>query len=231
VAIALGWWAAMRTIDRATVVAARLDRSLVEVDARLARVEPRLARVRAEFTETRGEAESLPDKNPDVPEVRAAIDKLVARMLPTIERATELADTLRAVAVGLRATVDIAAELGAEIEEPSRARAVADAIDRAADMLDIPQERITAVRSAAALKLKRELVELTITAAAGSERLAEGLANARQVVAAAREQIALGRLQVVVWVRVAAVVHTLVWVWIGLGQLALIAWGRRRLAG
>src|SRR6478736_1037772 len=78
VAIGLGWWGTARTVDRATVVAARLDRGLAEADARLARIEPRLARARAEFAETRGEAESLADKNPDLPEVRAAIDKLVA---------------------------------------------------------------------------------------------------------------------------------------------------------
>jgi hypothetical protein len=60
--------------------------------------------------------------------------------------------------------------------------------------------------------------------------LAEGLADARQEVAAARERIDVARAQVIVWVRIAAVVHTLVWLWIGLGQLALIAWGRRRLA-
>jgi chromosome segregation ATPase len=230
VAIALGWWGMARTVNCATVVAARLDDGLAEADARLARIEPRLALVRAEFNETRGEAESLAEKNPDLPEVRAAIDKLVARLLPTVERTAELADSLRAVAAGLRAAVDIAVELGADINEPSRARAAADAIDRAAEMLDIPQERITAVRSAAALRLKRELVELTLTAVAGSERLAEGITDARQELTAARERIDVARAQVIVWVRGAAVVHTLVWIWIGLGQLALIAWGRRRLA-
>jgi hypothetical protein len=67
-------------------------------------------------------------------------------------------------------------------------------------------------------------------AAAGSERLAEGLADARREVAGARERVGEWRARVVFWVRVAAVAHTLVWLWIGLGQLCLIGWGRRRFA-
>jgi hypothetical protein len=67
-------------------------------------------------------------------------------------------------------------------------------------------------------------------AAAGSERLADGLAGARREVASARAGVAEGRDRVVFWVRVAAVAHTLVWLWAGLGQLCLIGWGRRRIA-
>ena len=67
-------------------------------------------------------------------------------------------------------------------------------------------------------------------AVAGSEQLAEGLADARREVAVARERVGDRRTTVVFWVRVAAVAHTLVWLWIGLGQLCLIGWGRRRFS-
>jgi methyl-accepting chemotaxis protein len=229
-AIGLGWWAAARSADRAALVAARLDHGLSEADARLGRVEGRLAVVRADLAEARGEAEKLAAENPELPQVRSAIERLLDRLVPTIDRAAALADSLRAVATGLRAAEDVVTQLGGEIEQPGRARAAADAIDRAAEVLNVPRERIDAVKSAAAVQLTGELVELAREAAAGSERLAEGLADARREVAGARERVGEWRARVVFWVRVAAVAHSLAWLWIGLGQLCLIGWGRRRFA-
>jgi chromosome segregation ATPase len=227
-AIGLGWWAAVRTTDRATRVAERLDHGLSETDARLERVEARLAAVRADLAETRGEAEKLAAENPELPRVRAAIERLLDRLLPTIDRAAALADSLRTVAAGLRAAEDVVTQLGGEVEQPGRARAAADAIDRAAEVLNVPQAKIDALKSAAAVRLVRELVELAREAAAGSERLAAGLADARREVAAASERVGERRDRFVFWVRVATVAHTLAWLWIGLGQLCLIGWGRRR---
>jgi hypothetical protein len=229
-AIGLGWWAAVRTADRATIIADRLDYGLSEADARLERIEARLAAVRGELKGMQGEAEKLPAENSDFLRGKAAIDKLVDRLLPTVERAAELAESLRTVAAGLRAVVDVVSELGVEIAQPSRALATADAIDRAAEMLNVPQSRVDTLKAAAALRVRRELLELSLLAAAGSERLAEGLADARREVTVARECVGLYRDQFRLWLRVTTVGHTLGWVWIGFGQLCLIGWGRRRFA-
>ncbi|MBP3957004.1 hypothetical protein J8F10_17175 [Gemmata sp. G18] len=222
-----GWWAAVRTTDRTTRAASRLNHGLSEADARLERVEARLTAVRAGLADARGEAEKLAAENPELPRVRAAIERLLDRLLPTIDRAAALADSLRAVAVGLRAAEDVVVQLGGEFEHPSRARTAADTIDRAGEVLNIPQARIDAVKSAAAVRLTRELIELVREAVAGSERLAEGLADARREITGAQERIERRRVQIVFWVHVAAVAHTLVWVWIGLGQVCLVGWGRR----
>ena len=163
--------------------------------------------------------------------MRAAIERLLDRLLPAIDRAATLADSLRTVAAGLRAAEDVVGQLGVEVEQPSGARAAADMIDRAAADLSVPQSKIDAVKSAAAVRLTRELVELARGVAAGSELLAEGLAGARREAAATRERVRDGHGRIVFWVRVAAVAHTLVWLWVGLGQLALVGWGRRRLGG
>jgi hypothetical protein len=229
-AIGLGWWAAARTTDRAARIAARLDRGLFEADARLERVEERLVAVRANLAETRGEAEKLAAENPDLPRVRFAMEQLLDRLLPTIDRAAALADSLRAVAAGLRAAEEVVAQLGGEIEQPSRPRAAADAIDRAAEVLNVPRARVDALKSATAVRLTRELVELAREAVAGSERLAEGLSDARREITAARGRTAERQDNFVFWVYVTAVANTLVWLWIGLGQLCLIGWGRRRFA-
>ena len=229
-AIGLGWWAAVNTADRVNNVSARLDDGLAEADARLGRVEERLAAVRADLAERRREAEGLAAENPELPRVRSAIERLLDRLLPAIDRTAALADSLRTVAAGLRAVDDVVTQLGGEVEQPGRARAGADAIDRAAEVLNVPRARVDAAKSAAAVQLTRELVELARQAAAGSERLAEGLADARREVATARGRTAEWRDELVFWLYVAAAAHTLVWLWVGLGQLSLIGWGRRRFA-
>jgi hypothetical protein len=230
-AVGLGWWVAVRVADRTNRVADRLGHGLSEADARLVRVEERLAAVRTDLAEARAEAEKLAAENPELPRVRTAIERLLDRLLPAIDRAAALADSLRAVAAGLRAAEDVVTQLGGEVDRVGRARAAADAIDRAADVLNVPQARIDAVKSATAVRLTRELVELARQAAAGSEWLAEGLANVRREVTAARQRVDGWRDKLVFWVYVAAAANTLVWLWIGAGQLCLIGWGRRRFAG
>jgi phage shock protein A len=229
-AIGLGAWAAARVNGRVDRAAGTLDRGLSEADERLERVEQRLAAIRGELAEARPEPESLAAENPELPRVRAAIERLLDRLIPAIDRAAALADSLRAVAAGLRAAEDVATQLGATIQQPSRARAAADAIDRAAGVLNVPRSRIDVVKSAAAVRLTRELIELAREAAAGSELLSQALADARREVASARGRVVEWRGQVVFWVRVAAVAHTLAWLWVGLGQAALVGWGRRRFA-
>jgi hypothetical protein len=229
-AAGLGWWAAAKTADRVTRAAARVGQGLSEADARLDRVEERLAAVRADLDEARGAAEKLAAENPELPRVRSAVEQLLDRLVPAIDRAAALADSLRTVAAGLRAVADVVAELGGSTEPPGRARDAADAIDRAAEALNVPRAKIEAVKSAQAVRLTRGLVTLAGEAAAGSERLADGLAAARREITAARGQVIDWRDRVVFWVTVAAAANTLVWSWVGLGQLCLVGWGRRRIA-
>ncbi len=230
-AVGLGGWTAVRTADRVTRVAARLDKGFSEVDAGLERVQGRLATVRADLAETLAGAEKLAAENPELPRVRSAIERLLDRLVPTIGRATALADSLRTVAALLRAAEEVVTELGGDIEQPSRSRSAADAIDRAAEVLDVQHSRVDAVKSAAAVRLTRELVELARDAAAGSSRLSDGVSDARRAVAVARERVGVWRTRVVFWVRVAASANTLMWLWIMLGQLCLLGWGRRRFVG
>jgi hypothetical protein len=229
-AIGFGWWIAAKTADRITRVAARLDQGLSEADAGLGRVEERLDAVRAGLVEVRGEAEKIAAEDPELPRVRAAAERLLDRLVPTLDRAAALADSLRSVAAGLRAAADIVTQLGGDTGPPSPARDAADAIDRAADVLNIPRAKIEAVKSAGAVRMIRGLVALAREAVAGSERLADGLAAARREVAIARGRTAEWRDEVVFWVYVAAAANTLAWLWVGLGQLTLIGWGRRRIA-
>jgi septal ring factor EnvC (AmiA/AmiB activator) len=230
-AVVLGWWAATKSIDRIHHAAARLDRGLSEVDARLARVESRLNAVRSDLNEVRGSVATIAAENPELPRIRAEIERLVGRLDSALDRADGIADTLGAGAAGLRTAADIVDQLDGDPEATVRVRSAADKVDRAAESLNGLRARIEAAKSVRAAQLTRELAALAREAIASSERLAEGLAAARQELVVVRERTAEWRDQVVSWIYFAAIANALVWIWGGLGQVCLIGWGRRRCCG
>lgn len=227
-AVAIGWWAAVRTAARLDRVAARLDHGLSEIDAPLARVESRVNAIRADLDAVRGAAETIAAEHPELPRVQAEIERLLERLVPTLERASALADSLRSAAAGLRTSADIVDQLTDNPPATVRVRSAAEKIDRAAEALSGVRDRVEASKSAKAIRLTRELVDLARDAIAGCELFAEGLAAARREIAVVRRQTVQWRDKVVFWFYAAATANTLVWLWGGLAQLCLIGWGRRR---
>jgi len=230
-AVGIGWWAAVRTVTRLDRVVARLDHGLSEVDVQLARVESRVNAILTEVDAVREAAETMAAENPDLPRVQAQIERLLDRLVPTLERADDLADSLWSAAAGLRTGADIVDQLTEDPAATVRVRSAAEKIDRAAEALNGLRARIEASKAANAVRLARELGELAREAIAGSELLAEGLAAARQEITVVRGKMFEWRDAVVFWLYIAATANTLVWMWGGLGQLCLIGWGRRRFEG
>jgi NAD(P)-dependent dehydrogenase (short-subunit alcohol dehydrogenase family) len=87
----IGWWGAVRTTARLDRVIARLDSGLSDVDAQLARVESWLNAVRTDLNAVRGAAETIAAENPDLPRVRAEIERLLDRLVPALDRVDALA--------------------------------------------------------------------------------------------------------------------------------------------
>ena len=228
-AVGLGWWAAMRSIDRIDRVAARLDQGLSDVDARLARVESRFDAVRSDLNEVRGAIERIAAENPKLPRVQAEAERLLDRLVPAFDRADAIATSLASGAAGLRAAADIVDQMNDRLEATVRVRNAADKIDGAAESLNGLRVRIEAARLVKAAELTRELVSLAREAAAGSERLADGLTAVRNEIAEVRAQSVEWRNQIVFWIYFAATANAFVWLWGGLGQVCLIGWGRRQL--
>jgi len=229
--VGIGWWTAVKTAARLDRAVARLDHGLTEVDAQLARVESRVNSVRRDLDAVREAAETFAAENPNLPRVQAEIERLLDRLVPTLERADALAESLRSVAAGLRTGADIADQLTDDSAATERVRSAADKIDRAAEALNGLRARLEDSKSAKAIRLARQIGELAREAIAGSELLAEGLAAARQEIVVVRGRMVEWRNKVVFWIYVTATANTLVWLWGGLGQLCLIGWGRRRFAG
>lgn len=229
-AIGLGWTMAGRTVDRIDRVATRLDAGLTETDERLARVESRVSTLRAEINEIRGSAKGILADNPELPRVRAEIERLLEKLIPALDRLDATAESLRSMAAGLRAVADLVDQLHDNPEATVRIRSAAGGIDLAAEKLTSPRARVDALKSAKAVQLTQKLVDLTREAIAGSDLLAEALATARQEIAVARGKMVEYRDAVVFRVYAAALLHTIFWLWVGLGQLCMIGWGRRRFS-
>jgi methyl-accepting chemotaxis protein len=230
-AIGIGWWAAARTATRLDRIVARLDHGLSEVDRHLTRVELRVNAILAEVDAVREAAESIAAGNPELPRVQAQIEQLLDRLLPTLQRADALADSLRSAAAGLRTAADIVDQLTDDPTATVRVRSAAEKIDRAAETLNGLRARIEASTAAKAVRLAHEIGELAREAIAGSELLAEGLSAARQEITVVRRKMFEWRDAVAFWIYIAATANTLIWLWGGLSQLCLIGWGRRRIDG
>jgi methyl-accepting chemotaxis protein len=229
-AVGIGWWAAVRTDARLGRIAGRLEHGLSEVDVLLARVESRVNSIRMDLDAVRGAAETIAAENPELPHVQAEIERLLDRLVPTLERTDAIADSLRSVAASLRTAADIVDQLTDDPPATVRVRSAAEKIDRAAEALNGLRARVEASKSAKAVRLARELGTLAREAIASSELLADGLAAARREIVVVRGRTVEWRDEVVYWVYVAATANTFVWLWGGLGQLCLIGWGRRRRA-
>src|SRR5688572_12406269 len=90
--VGIGGWAAVKTVARLDRAAARLDHGLTEVDAQLARVEARVSSIRRDLDSVRDAVDSIAAENPDLPRVQAQIERLLDRLVPTLERADALAE-------------------------------------------------------------------------------------------------------------------------------------------
>lgn len=227
-AICAGWWAAGRTAARLVRVAARLDHGLSEIDAPLARVESRMNAIRTDLDAVRRAAETIAAENPELPRVQTEIERLLDRLVPTIERADALADSLRSAAAGLRTAANIVDQIIDDSAATVRVRSAAEKIDHAAKALNDLRARVEASKSVKAVRLARQIGDLAREAIAGSELLAAGLAAARQEIGIVRGRIVEWRNEAVYWIYAAATANTLVWLWGGVGQLCLIGWGQRR---
>jgi hypothetical protein len=111
----------------------------------------------------------------------------------------------------------------------ARVRSASEKIDGAAESLNILRGKIKESKTAKAVHLSREVAELAREAIARYELLIEGLTATLQEIETLRERTFHWHDKVVHWIYLGATANTLAWLWIGVGQLGLLGWGRRRL--
>lgn len=226
-AIIFGWYAAANTTNRIERAANRLDHGLSAVDAPLARVELKVTAVHAQLNGVRTAAVAIAAENPALPRVKEAIDQLVARLISGVEQAETLADSLRAQAAGIRAAAEFVEHFHVDENVTRPLHAAADKIDHAADALDGLRGQVEELKVAKAIDLTNKVLSIAGKALAGTDALATGVSSAREGLLHAREQAVEVQEQAGFWIYLAAAANTILWLWGGLGQLALIGWGRR----
>jgi chromosome segregation ATPase len=227
-AVGVGWWTTARSVNGVDRVVARVDTGLAEINSRLARVESRAAAIRVEVEEVRNGGEALLENDLELPRVRAAVDELLDRLGPPLDRAEAVADSMRSVAAALRAAADSADQLADAPEAGTRARNAADAIDRAAEALNALLDRVEGLKQAETTRLVQGVVELTREAVAGIDLLADGLAMARVEISDARAEMTGYRNYTLFRIYAVSAAGALALAWAGLGQLCLLNWGRRQ---
>jgi septal ring factor EnvC (AmiA/AmiB activator) len=225
-AIGFSWLVAVKAVSRIDRAAARLDQGLSEADVRLAHVETRVNAVRTDMDEVRGAYAAIAAENSELPRVRVESDRLLGQLVPALDRANTIADTLGSVAGGVHTASDVVDQLADKPEATVRVRKMADTIDRAAEELKNLRTRVDALKSAKTVQLTL-FNTLAGEAVAGSARLAECLGDVRQEITVVRGRTAEWRDQIVFWVYTTAAILSLLWLWGGIGQLCLIGWGRR----
>jgi chromosome segregation ATPase len=225
-AIGLSWLVAVKAVSRIDRVAARLDQGLSEADVRLAHVETRVKAVRSTIEEVRVVTTAIATEDVERPRVRVETERLLGQLVPALDRAETIADTLGSVAGGLHTASDVVDQLADKPDATVRVRKMADTIDRAAEELKNLRTRVDALKSAKTVQLT-QFKTLAGDAVASSARLAESLADVRQEINVVRGRTAERRDQIVFWVYTTAAVLSLLWLWGGFGQLCLISWGRR----
>ncbi len=228
--IGIGWWAGVKTTARLDRATTRVDQGMSKIDVRLARVESRVNSLRTDLNAVQASVKTITDDNPDLPQVRSEIERLLNRLIPDIERTDDLADSLLSVTAGLRTAADIVDQLKDDAAITVRVQNAADKIDRAAEMLNGIRVRVEALKSAKSVQLVNGLVTLSREAIAGSELLTEGIASARQVIANVPERTVTWRETIVFWIYLAMTAITVVFLCNGLGQLCLIGWGRKTIS-
>jgi archaellum component FlaC len=228
--IGIGWWATVKITGRLDRANSRLDQGMSKIEVRLARVEARVNSLRTDLNTVHASVDSIAADNPELPRIRAEIERLLNRLIPAIERTDDLADSLLSVAAGLRTTADIVDQIKDNATITVRVQNAADKIDRAAETLNGIRARVEALKSAKSVQLMNGIVTLSREAITSSELLSEGIASVREVIAIVPGQTGTWRDTIVFWIYIAMTAITVIFLCSGLGQLCLIGWGRKTIS-
>jgi methyl-accepting chemotaxis protein len=228
----LAWWAAREVAQRADRLADRVEQGLAEVDVALDRIGQKFDAARAGVRQVRTTAERVAaGKADDDPNTKDNVERLLDTLAPFLDRAEALAESVRSLAALLQTVAHVADQFDQLEGRAANLRSVADSLTPAAETLATVRERAQDIRRGGAAPKVREVVALADRAAPAIDRLAGGLSDARQQLTDTRGALAAARAKVRAWTVAGPAVATLVLLWIGLGQVCLIGWGRRRLAG
>lgn len=227
--VVLVWWGAFALASRSQQVTTRADQGLVQVEEGLARMQKELESnsqaveaVRASALGARG--------RPNNAATEVELARLRNTLLPLLERADALRGVLPTVAKAIDSTADVVEQGGRDKSRSDRLRSVADNVRDATATLESVRKQSAALRRGESAPTAQELADLAEQAQVPMDLLAKGLSDARQQSDSIRGELPGVRQFLDDWKVKGPAILTGVLLWLGLGQLAIVAWGRRRLA-
>jgi ElaB/YqjD/DUF883 family membrane-anchored ribosome-binding protein/uncharacterized protein YoxC len=217
------------------VAAARLrevtDRTQTAVDCGLAAIDESLERVSGELDGSRSTTGSIMsatrlsgDKTADVKEDFAAAFN---RLTPVVERADGLAESLRSISDLLNRTAEAVEQLGGSHDTPRRLREVADELAAVCGRLAAVRDEVEAIQGGQGQLSGERVRALASRVDEQLNRLSDRVSDVRGLVNDGRAQANACGDKVRFWTLSGSIAATAGFVWIGLGQLCLVLWGRR----
>lgn len=227
-AVGAGWWASTQVTEQMDRLAPSLEKGLANAQRGLERAEGKIGLLQGKLDEAQKAAQRLRDTNPNLTLPVEQTDPILEQLRPALDRADAIADTLRSLAEVLRSGEEFLQTFSRPPEELERLRRAARTLEQTAEELSQLLSRIESLKANKGAFLTRELVAITQQANTATQRLVEALAATRELAQELSQRVTNTHTQVRGWIAVAVPVNTLLWLWLGLGQVCLIAWGLRR---
>jgi methyl-accepting chemotaxis protein len=218
------WWGVFKIPPQVQKATEQADQTLTQVEDGLDRLQQQLVSTSRSVDKVRAAAERAPADAT----LRDELDRLRGDLLPLVERADAVHDALPSLAQMLDDTANLA-EQGGNKARADRLHSSAGSLREAARTLDSVRDRAAAARKKR--PTAQELATLAQTTHDALDSLTTALSGVKQETGNLRKGLPEAQQAVDQWKIAGAGIATGVLLWIGIGQLALVAWGRRRLAG
>jgi methyl-accepting chemotaxis protein len=224
------WWGSFELARQVDQFTARADESLGTADDALTRMSAKVEATSAAVEKVRSAADVIASgRTADAdPAAKARVARLFDELSPYLERTDALADSLRSLGTVLENVASVTSRID-DGAKSARLRSAADKLGTAAATLGSVGERAASIRQGGAAPRAQELVRLADDAGAVLDRLGGGMSDVRRTTEEIRKQLPEVRRAAGTWKFIVPAALTVVLIWVGLGQLCLIGWGRRRL--
>ena len=222
------WVGAFKLSAQAEKVSTQVDQNLVQVEEGCDGLKKQLAAT----AEAAGAARSAAAKagaRLDTLDGREDFEQARGNLLALVERGDALREALPPIAQLVENAAGVA-EQGGSKARADRLRSVASNVREAAKELDTLRERSDRIRKGGAATTGQELQDFAQHVRKPLDRLTTALSDAKQESESLRKEVPEARRALDEWKFTGAGIATGILLWVALGQLAIISWGRRRLA-
>jgi TM2 domain-containing membrane protein YozV len=214
------WWGAFKLPTQVKKVTDQADQSLAQIEDAFDRLLKQTEATASALDKVRARVRTETSTD--------ALQRVRGDLLPLVERADAAHDALPSIAKMIDDSANLAEQAGNKARA-DRLRAIAGSVRAAADRLDSVRDRAAEVRQGRSPTAKN-LTGLAQETHGALDSLTAALSGVKEETGKLRKDVPQVQQALDEWKLPGAGIATGVLFWVGLGQLAIVAWGRRRLA-